>query len=310
MKRLRGFLATFSFLSLMLSIKTLGASDLPVLKIGLIPSGDSFPSAEIAASGADRKKGYRLEVIYFSSAMERDTALISGRIDGANGDLIGASLAFHAHGNIKVVTQHLGGKPIRMAALVAAPKLKDLPLKDFASKPLALSPHSALGFVADGLIKKHMQIDPASVPKTTVNDLALRFSLLKESKVDWAALPEPFVSMALAAGCRIVIEDQSETFSHAVMVFNDEALQKKKDLVQKFLASLADISKSINSSSESYRESIAKVAKIPEQIKETFPIYQYNADQKPSEQLMEDVQTWLVNTGKLKEKISYARLIL
>src|SRR3989338_7692092 len=74
------------------------------LKIGLIYSGDSYAVAHAHDNGLFAKHKVPVVLVPFTSAFERDNALLAGQIDGANGDLISTSLLRAKEEKIRITT--------------------------------------------------------------------------------------------------------------------------------------------------------------------------------------------------------------
>ena len=278
------------------------------LRIGLLYSGDSFPVSWVQQQGYDKALGFELEIVDFMSAQERDMALQGGSLDGMNGDLVGASMMFATHKNIRITNQTLGGKNIRMAAIIGAPSTKGLSAEQLKGRKLGISPNTIIEYLADRLSAK-LGVGPEHFDKTAVTNIPLRLSLVQQDKLDLGLLPEPLVSMGTVKGARIVVDDLNTEYSHAVLVFRQDVLEKKAGIVKKFMTALARATREINAKPESYREALAVRCKVPEAIKNSFLLYKYNESQPPSRSLFADVQDWLISKKKLAATIPYADIV-
>ena len=278
------------------------------LRIGLIYTGDSFPIYHGKVAKFYENQGVDVDIVNFMSAMERDSALQAGSIDGANGDLIGASLMYHSHKNIQVTGLTLGDQfnIRRVSLLVSDPNIKEP--KDLKGREVAISPNTIIEYLLHRLLKKE-NISSADVKTSSVNNIPLRLTLLEQKKLTAALLPEPLASKAVVDGSKILIDDKNDFYSHAVVVFRKDALNKKGAEVKKFMEALAKTVDVINKNPESYRESIADRCRVPSAVKDSFFLYKYAYEKLPSLELFNDVQDWLIETKKLPSKIPYQGLI-
>jgi NitT/TauT family transport system substrate-binding protein len=69
------------------------------------------------------------------------------------------------------------------------------------------------------------------VEKVDINKIPLRFEMLRNARIDATGLPDPLATMARAAGDRILADNKSLGFSVTGIVFSQQAIDAKTDLI-------------------------------------------------------------------------------
>ncbi len=289
------------------AVTYLGAAQPAVapLRIGLLYSGDSFAVAHAFDSGLFAQHGVTVELIPFTSAFERDNALLAGQIDGANGDLIGASLMRNRDEKIRITALTLGDDPsLRLCGLVVSNTSQYKSPQDLKGKTLAISPNTTIEYLADRILQAN-GVAPTSMVHTQIPNLQLRMSMLQQKKLDAALLPEPLASMAVLQGGKILLDNRTLPYAHAILVFRKDVIETKTDSVQRFHTAIWAGIHTINQNPQAYRQAIAMRCKVPDAIKEPDFLYRFSPPQLPSLALYQDVQSWLQEKKSMKAPIAY-----
>ena len=75
----------------------------PKLRIGLLPVVDALPFIVAEKEGLFEKEGLSVELVYFGSARDRDSAIMGGQVDAALHDPVGALMLIGNGVPIKIV---------------------------------------------------------------------------------------------------------------------------------------------------------------------------------------------------------------
>lgn len=275
------------------------------LRIGLLYSGDSFAVAHAFDSGLFAQHGVAVELIPFTSAFERDNALLAGQIDGANGDLIGASLMRSRDEKIRITALTLGDDPsLRLCGLVVSNPSQYHAPQDLKGKTLAISPNTTIEYLADRILQAN-GVAPTSMVHTQIPNLQLRMSMLQQKKLDASLLPEPLASMAVLQGGKILLDNRTLPYAHAVLVFRKDVIETRTDAVQRFHTAMWAGIHTINQNPHAYRQAIATRCKVPDATKEPGFLYRFSPPQLPSLALYQDVQRWLQEKKSVKAPLAY-----
>ena len=87
------------------------------IKIGLMPDEATLPYYVAAQEGIFTNHGLDVEIIPFQSAMERDSALIAGEIDGGGNDPVSVALMRNAGYDLKIVSLGLQATPDKLSLI-------------------------------------------------------------------------------------------------------------------------------------------------------------------------------------------------
>ncbi len=282
------------------------------IRIGTLPTEDSLPLWVAEDMGLFDKAGLSVEILIFQAAQERDAAFASGAIDAYMGDII-ASAGLEAGGApVSMVTVMLGAtaKEGRFG-IVAKPGSKAKTLADLAGVPVATSSATIQEYVLDGLMAE-AKVPAASVKKEVVAKVPVRFELLMNGKLEAAALPEPFLTLAIAQGAVLIADDTAgANLTQTVLGVSDKyiAIPGGMVAVQKLLVTWDDAVTVINADPNAYRELLVEKARLPEPLKDTYPVNAYPKATVPTQAQVDAVLTWMKSKDLLQAEVTYADLV-
>ena len=164
------------------------------IKIGALPNEAALPYYVAAQEGIFTNHGLDVEIIPFQSAMERDSALIAGEIDGGGNDPVGVALMRNAGYDLKIVSLGLQATPDKMRfAILASPASNISSVADLNGKKIAISRNTIIDYITDTLVGD----TAVELKKVEVKKMPLRMQMLLNNEIDAATLPEPLASYAL-----------------------------------------------------------------------------------------------------------------
>jgi len=284
-----------------------GAGDaLLALKVGAMPDEATLPYYVAAQEGIFREHGLDVEVVPFQSALERDSALIAGRIDAGQNDPVGVLVLRNAGYDARIVSRELHETPGKMRfAILASPNSEIRAVEDLAGKQVAISSNTVIDWITDNLLGdvQTLKIEEKKVP--------IRMQLLLDNKYEAATLAEPLASYALYRGAHLVISDamHDQTIGYTVIVFRGAFIDEHPESVVQFLAAFDEAVDRINANPENYRELLVKTAQVPKEIAETYQMATYMQAAPYPRDNFEDVLSWMRSKGLVTEAISYDEVI-
>lgn len=289
-----------------------GTAAAPVkVRIGTLTTEDALPLWVAERDGLFKKAGLEVSITVFQSAQERDAALTAGAIDGFMGDMI-AAVALRAGGvPVKVTTIMLGATPKEgRFGIVVAPGSKITSLEQLADVPVATSSGTIQEYVLDGLMgQAGMSLD--QVKKEEVKKVPVRFELLMTGKLQAAALPEPFLSLAEKQGATLIADDtEGANLSQTVLVFSEKYLDDAVGAaaVEQVLGVWDEAVAVVNKDPGSFRALLVEKARIPKPLESTYAVNTYPKHQLPGEDQVSDVLSWMKGAGLLTKEVTYADL--
>lgn len=289
-----------------------GTAAAPVkVRIGTLTTEDALPLWVAERDGLFKKAGLEVSITVFQSAQERDAALTAGAIDGFMGDMI-AAVALRAGGvPVKVTTIMLGATPKEgRFGIVVAPGSKITSLEQLADVPVATSSGTIQEYVLDGLMgQAGMSLE--QVKKEEVKKVPVRFELLMTGKLQAAALPEPFLSLAEKQGATLIADDtEGANLSQTVLVFSEKYLDDAVGAaaVEQVLGVWDEAVAVVNKDPGSFRALLVEKARIPKPLESTYAVNTYPKHQLPGEDQVSDVLSWMKGAGLLTKDVTYADL--
>jgi len=305
------------------------------VRIGTLPTEDSLPLWVAERDGLFKKAGLDVSIQVFQSAQERDAALTAGAIDGFMGDMIAAS-ALRAGGvPVKVVTVMLGGTPAEgRFGIAVKPGSKITSLKQLKNVPIGVSSATIQEYVMDTMLKG-AGVATASVVKEEVKKVPVRFELLMSGKLEAAALPEPFLSLAAKTGGRILADDTKASasdipskcvectktaagdwasggnISQTVMIFAQKYLDDPAGsaAVVKLLGVWDESVGIVNKDPNALRALLVEKARLPEPLATSYAVNHYPTAQLPTQPEFNAVTSWMRYDGLLKTALTYDDLM-
>jgi len=289
---------------------SLPAAAVQPLKIGLLLIEDSVPFWVAEEENFYQARGVDVELVTFLSALERDSALAAGAIDGAISDPVGAILFDKGTGRLKITSLALGKTPDEgVFAILAAPKSKITSIEQLKGVNIAVSNSTIIEYVTDRLLESR-GFEPEEIGKIEVKKMPIRMQMLLSSSVPAATLPEPLASIAAAKGARVLLKDSTapQSLSQTVIVFSSHVLSTKTDAVSGFFEAYGDAVRSINAAPETFRSLFLEKGRIPPFMAADYPIPRYPEPEPFSVELYEPVITWMVAKG-LVDDVAYKDIV-
>ena len=280
------------------------------LKIGLLQIEDSVPFYVAEQEGFFEEEGVRVELVPFLSALERDSALIAGAIDGAISDPIGALLLDQGRGLLKITSLGLGKTPAEgVFAILAAPSSDLQSVEDLKGVEIAVSNATIIEYVTDRLLEEQ-GFSTEQISKVEVKKMPIRMQMLLSGSVQAATLPEPLSSIAEGKGARVLISDADldQSLSQTVVVISSKTLTEKRKAIQALFKAYGRAVAAVNGEPERYRALVVEKGRIPPFLADSYPIAIYPAPEPFSRELYEPAARWLATKG-LIGTISYEDIV-
>lgn len=278
-------------LALLAGLPGCGRRDQSTLRIGVMPDLDSIPLM-VAALAGYLPEEIQLEV--YKSPVERDSALYSGHLDGAVSDLLAAFLAAS------------GGKPYKALTvtdgcyrLVAGEKAGVENIEDLRGKKVGMSVHTIIEYAADRLLTAG-GLSPAEVEKTAVPSIPTRLELLSTGQLDAAVLPEPYASAAIAAGGRLLGSSADLHMDAGLLLFSDQALSQKQDLLAALLKGYNRAAEELNSGAADLAGAADALGLPASLTPDQLPAYRSTV--LPGDADAKAAADWLADTGILTDR--------
>ena len=273
------------------------------IRFGILPVLDTLPLQVAVQDGLFAAQGLDVELIRFTSALERDTAMQAGQLDGYFGDIIATYLLIDRQVPMYIALtswRTLPGHP--MFGIATAPAWKDMPAKGMRGKKLGLSKSTIMEYLADKMEQK-LDIDPKDYPRVEIKKMPIRFQMLMAGQIDMALLPEPLLSLARLKGGGVLTIADDLDLPLTVLCLHRRYFDHDAKAYRGFVNAYSQAVKNLAATPEKYRQLMAETCRIPKPLVAKFPVYPYPEPALPTSAELGDVQDWMVAKGLLKRRV-------
>lgn len=285
------------------------------ITIGLLPVEDALPIHVAEAEGLFTRAGVKVNLVPFQSAVERDTALRAGRLDGMVSDILAALLLEKGGTDISVTSITLGATPSEgRFAILASPKAMNIRTPaDLKKVPIGISHNSIIEYVTDQLLSLN-GLKEAEIAKMEVAKIPIRLEMLLGGQLQAATLPDPLAAYAESRGARVIISDTNpsaagkENLTQVVMIFRSDAVRERETAIAKFYDAYRQAVRLINADPEKYRPLLVQKAQVPASIEKTYPIPHYPQPVLPDKSDFERVVGWALEKKLIDKPYSYQEI--
>ena len=282
-----------------------GTGKLQPISIGLMPDTDSVPFIIAQEKGFFAEEGVKVDIQQYKSAMDRDSALQSGNLDGAVSDMLAVAFAKSGGFDVKVTSFTDGSYK-----LIASKDAGIRSVIDLTGKDVSVSRNTIIEYVTDQILAKdHMSGD--SINKVIIPQIPTRLEMLQNGKLAAATLPEPMASIAVHNGCQFVTGSDELGINPGVILFTATSADGKKAEIQAMYRAYNKAVDYLNQTDRSeYIDLIIEKAGFPPTAKEALELPKYHKAALPKESDVTDCIKWLNAKGLIQETYSYGDIVL
>jgi NitT/TauT family transport system substrate-binding protein len=279
------------------------------LKMGVLPVLDTLPLHVAVEEGLFVKHGLEVELINFSSALERDVAMQGDQLDGYFGDPLNTLLLIQSGVPMRIFAVAYATQPgQRMFALLTAPGSGVADLKQAKGARVGISSATIIEYLLDSMLEKNA-IPKTAVTPVEVKKIPIRLQMLLSGQLGLALLPEPLVSAAEGSGAKVLLTDENLNMPLTVLSLHQSKLEPGQKVLEPFLQAYRQAIRHIREKPETYRALMTRVCGIPDSLRAGFKIPVYPAPQLPASEALQAVQNWMVEHDLLQQSLPYDRLV-
>lgn len=279
--------------------------DLQTITIGLMPDTDSLPFIIAKEKGYFAEEGIEVNIQQYKSAMDRDSALQSGNLDGAVSDMLAVAFAKAGGFDVKVTSFTDGSYK-----LIASKDAGINNVKALAGKDVAVSRNTIIEYVTDQILAKE-GMDSESINKVIIPQIPTRLEMLQNGKLAAATLPEPMASIAVSNGCTYVTGSDELGINPGVILFTAKTVDNKTaEIAAMYRAYNKAVDYLNNTSRDEYIDLVVEKGGFPPAAKEVLKLPEYHKAALPKESDVTDCIKWLNNKGLVKEHFSYQDIVV
>ncbi len=264
------------------------------LSVGVMPAVDSAPIFLAEAEGYFRELGLDATITVYTNAMNRQSALQSGGLDGAMTDVIALVNNVENGFAIKVTTGTDGMFPV-----LVRPGFSDA-----ASVKIGMMEVSVTNFLADRALSGTYELE-----KVYVNEIPARLELLGQGSLDMAVIPEPVASQGELSGLTKKLLDNPDPYSPDVLVFTENAIRDKEEAVRLFHQAYNKAVQEINRDDEKARALLIEKLNLDPNLRDLIILPEYHEARVPDEAYFQGVLEWNARVLGKTLGVSYGELV-
>lgn len=274
------------------------------ITIGLMPDVDSIPFIIAQEKGYFKEEGLTVTLKSFKSAVDRDSALQSGNLDGGVSDMLAAAFA-KSGGFDTVITSLTTGS----YKLVVNKNETSMSIKDLKGKDVAISKNTIIEYVTDKVMAEG-GLAPSDSNKIVIPQIPTRLEMLQNNKIAAATLPEPMATIAVKNGAKVLNSSDQLGIYPGVMIFTRKAVtDKEKEIQAMYRAYNKAIDYLSREPMDNYIDLLIEKGGFPNDVKGALVLPQYKKPTAPKPKDIEDVMIWLQQRQLIPQTYSYQELV-
>jgi len=290
---------------LLLSFSAAADEGYTKIRFGILPVLDTLPLHVAVQDRLFAESGLDVELVSFASALERDTAMQAGLLDGYFGDLIATFLLVRQGVPMRIALTSYRTTPGHpMFGVALSPKNAASKLANLNGASIGYSRSTIMEYLLDKMSSKH-GLGQNFFNRVEVRKIPIRLQMLMGGQLDASLLPEPLLSLVKFKGGSIVLTAEDLNMPLTVLCLHKRCFVGTNSIYDRFVRAYAKAIEHLREEPEFYRALMAKTSRIPPQLVAKYPIYPYPMPDLPSISEVDDVQDWMVAHGMLKQRLAH-----
>lgn len=277
---------------------------LPNITIGIMPDVDSIPFIIAQEKGYFKEEGIEVTISPFKSAVDRDSALQSGNLDGTISDMLAVAFAKSGGFDVTITSLTSGSYKLVVNQNETAPTIEELKGKD-----VAISKNTIIEYVTDRIMIAGGLV-PQDINKIFIPQIPTRLEMLQNGKISAATLPEPMATIAVKNGGRILNSSDQLGISPGVMIFTTKAVgEKEKEIRAMYRAYNKAIDYLAHEPMENYIDVLIEKGGFPSSVKGALVLPKYQKAAAPKGKDVEECMKWLQDRQLIPKIYSFQEVV-
>lgn len=273
------------------------------IRFGILPVLDTLPLQVAVRDGLFAGQGLNVELVPFASALERDTAMQAGQLDGYFGDLIATYLLISRDVPMYIALTSWRTTPgYPMFGIALSPAARDRGPDELKGATLGISRSTVMEFLADRM-EERLGVGTGYFSRMEVKKIPIRLQMLMASQIDAAILPEPLLSLARLKGGGVLATADNLNVPLTVLCLHRKYFADGAETYVRFVTAYKEAVERLAADPERYRALMAETCRIPQPLVDEFPVYRYPLPALPTDSELDEVQDWMIAKGLLREPI-------
>ena len=256
------------------------AGSLAPLSVGLMPAVDTAPFFLAQDAGYFTEEGLGVSFQVFTSGQDRQSALQTGRIDGAMTDLVAVAVNVAGGFDLRATMLTEGVFPILVRP--------DLDEEGASRVSIGLMEVSVTNFLADQWLSGEYELE-----KVFVNQVPARLEAVVSGQLDMGVFPEPIASLGVLRGLERRVFEPVDGFSPDVIAFTGAARANKGASIRAFQRAYNRAAADIREQPDRARDALLdNIPNLPEEIRDTMVLPVYHDARLPEDSAVDRIISW------------------
>lgn len=264
------------------------------LRIGLMPAVDAAPLLAAADRGYFEALDLTVDLPVFNNAVNRQSALQAGQLDGAISDLIAVTAGIQNGADLRVTSSTDGSFPF-------------LVRRDFEEGEtirVGMMEISVTNYLTDRLLAPLY-----SLQKVFIDDIPSRLAMLQAGNLDAACIPEPIASMGELEGLLKWSPPSDADFLPGVLVFTGAAVAQKEEALRRFYQAYNQGVDALQQDPTYARTLLVEAFSLNPAISDSILLPRYRRARVPDAAYLEEILQWTAQTAGLDMDLSYDAVV-
>lgn len=297
-RKLTGVILVVALVGLMLAGCTKEESQ--TLRIGVMSDIGAAPFILANENGYFEKMGLDIEITVFKSALDRDTAMQTGNLDGVMADMLTIVFYNDAGLDSKITSQTYGSY-----VMVTTPNLDKDDITNMDKISVGISANTVIDFVTDQIAHVENLSDIAQT--IAIPQMPVRLEMLNAGELDAATLPEPLASAAVLAGGSSVSGTLDLGLQPGIFIMTDAAIESKVSEIEKLYEGYNQGVDYLNSTENNvYIQLLVDQLGFPPSLAGVFEFPKLSHAHEADEVTFETVMNWMTERELTVSTLSFS----
>ncbi len=289
-------------LVLLILFSTVGCQkeeNLEEINFGVMSDVGAVPFLIAEKEGFYEEAGVDVNITVFRSALDRDTALQTGNLDGAMADMLTILFYKESGMDFKMTSSTYGNY-----RLISSPNLTKKNFSALDSPQVGISSNTVIDFSTDLVISKLGMDD--KVEKVAIPQMPVRLEMLYENSLDGSTLPEPLAYTAKFQGGEVIGDTEELNLYPGIVIFSSDILDEQSQTLVKFYEGYNMAVEYLNKTDKNeFYDYLVEELGFSENIKDSFEFPEFTKREAPDKYTFNTVYGWMLEKDLIKEKYSY-----
>lgn len=275
------------------------------IKVGALSIIPMLPLYVAQEEGLFEAQGLNVEIVPFTSVLDRDTALHAGQLDCIVDDIFSGMLLNKDESVVKVAAVTEADAP--MFYIIASQESQINTAGDLKNVEIAVSLNTILDYATEQLlVAEGLQLD--EILKTSIPSMPLRLEMMNQGQIQAATFSPPLSDVAVYNGNKVICDDGQQALVIPCIMFTVSSLESRPGDVEKFLAAWSQAARRITDDPQSYSGLLVQVANVPAEIADTISVPDFDALRAPTADEFQSKADWMSVNGLIGE-MSYQDIV-